>query len=79
MEYIYLLQHTKPDPDDKLITDSRLSISADLFFSLFFVLFYFCRLFPIGVHTGVSIFSFLQGISSTYATRTRCRSTAIMN
>lgn len=40
MEYIYLLQHTKPDPDDKLITDSRLSISADFFFIIFcFILF----------------------------------------
>lgn len=76
MEYIYLLQHTKPDQDNKLITDSRLSISADFYSIISFIS---CRLFPIGVHTGVRIFSFLQGISSTYATRTRCRSTAIMN
>lgn len=39
MEYIYLLQHTKPDPDDKLITDLDCRSQQTFFFHYF--LFYF--------------------------------------
>lgn len=49
MEYIYMLQHTKPDPDGKLITDCRLSISDFFVFLLVFHYFvYFCSIIPHG-------------------------------